>query len=359
MGVKLKLLRKRFQNFNIDINLSIEEGKLVTLLGPSGCGKTTTIQLISGIISPDSGSIFINNNDITRLPVWLRNIGIVFQDYALFPHLNVFENIAYGLKARKISKNIIIEKVNEMLELVHLKGYNKRSVDSLSGGEKQRVALARALAPSPELLLLDEPLSALDAKLRTILRREIRRIQKKLGITTIYVTHDQDEALSISDRIILLNSGRVEQEGTPWEIYNKPGTLFSAEFLGESNIIPCTADRILDSGKITFSTADPDLNISLNFGNNIVIGEKYLIFFRPQDTEVIKVKNRNQLTNSISGTIIGTEYFGRYMTVKFKKGGLVINTEIAVGSEMDSLKIKTGENIIVSIDPGKCWIIKE
>jgi len=359
MGVKLQSLKKSFQNFNIDINLSIEEGELVTLLGPSGCGKTTTIQLISGIIIPDNGSIFINNKDVTRLPVWLRNIGIVFQDYALFPHLNVFENIAYGLKARKISKNLIIDKVNEMLELVHLKGYSKRSIDSLSGGEKQRVALARALAPAPELLLLDEPLSALDAKLRTILRREIRRIQKKLGITAIYVTHDQDEALSISDRIILLNSGRVEQEGTPWEIYNKPGTRFSADFLGESNILPCIANVNSSSGDIIFSTVDSEVNISLAFRKNIVNGEKYLLFFRPQDTEVIKEKNKNQLNNFISGTIIGTEYFGRYMTIKIQKGGLIINTEISVGSEMDSLKVKTGEKIIVSIDPGKCWLIKE
>ena len=359
MGVKLQSLKKSFQNFNIDIDLSIDEGKLVTLLGPSGCGKTTTIQLISGIISPDNGSIFINNKDVTRLPVWLRNIGIVFQDYALFPHLNVFENIAYGLKARKISKNIIINKVNEMLELVHLKGYSKRSIDSLSGGEKQRVALARALAPSPELLLLDEPLSALDAKLRTILRREIRRIQKKLGITTIYVTHDQDEALSISDRIILLNSGRVEQEGTPWEIYNKPGTRFSADFLGESNILPCFANINSNLRDVIFSTKDPEVNISLAFRKNIVKGEKYLLFFRPQDTGVIKGDNIKQTNNFISGIIIGTEYFGRYMTVKVQKGELIINTEISVGSEMDSLKVKIGEKLIVSIDPEKCWLIKE
>jgi len=359
LGVKLKLIKKSFQNFNLDINLSIEEGKLVTLLGPSGCGKTTTIQLISGIIKQDNGSILINNKDVTRLPVWSRNIGIVFQDYALFPHLNVFENIAYGLKARKINKTVIIDKVDKMLELVHLKGYNKRSIDSLSGGEKQRVALARALAPEPELLLLDEPLSALDANLRTILRREIRRIQKKLGITTIYVTHDQDEALSISDRIILLNNGKVEQEGTPWEIYNKPGTLFSAKFLGVSNIIPCTADKILNPGEVTFSTIDSEVSISLKFRNNMVIGEKYLLFFRAQDTEVIKLKNKNQLTNFISGTIIGTEYFGRYMTVKLQKGKLIINTEISVESEMDSQKVKTGEELTVSINPEKCWLIKE
>jgi len=359
LGVKLQLIKKSFNNFNIDINLSIEEGKLVTLLGPSGCGKTTTIQLISGIISPDNGSIFINNKDVTKLPVWLRNIGIVFQDYALFPHLNVHENIAYGLKSRKINKSLILKKVNEMLELVHLNEYNKRSIDSLSGGEKQRVALARALAPSPELLLLDEPLSALDAKLRTILRREIRRIQKKLGITTIYVTHDQDEALSISDRIILLNSGKVEQEGTPWEIYNKPGTRFSADFLGESNIIPCIANVKSSSGDIILSNGDSEVNINMAYRKNIVIGEKYLLFFRPQDTEVIKGKNKNQINNFISGTIISTEYFGRYMTVKIQKGEIIINTEISVGSEMDSLKVKTGEKIIVSFNPEKCWLIKE
>ena len=358
MGVKLESIQKTFQNFNLDINLNIEEGKLVTLLGPSGCGKTTTIQLISGILSPDKGKIFINNKDVTTLPVWLRNIGIVFQDYALFPHLNVFENISYGLKARKMNKNLIHNKVNEMLDLVHLIGYGKRSIESLSGGEKQRVALARALAPSPELLLLDEPLSALDAKLRTILRREIRSIQKKLGITTIYVTHDQDEALSISDSIILLNSGRIEQQGTPWEIYNKPGTHFSADFLGESNIIPCIATVKSNSETIKLNTADSGIKFSLTYRKTIVNGKRYLLFFRPQDTKIIKEENTNQGFNCISGKIIDAEYFGRYMAVKIKKGELVINTEIFIGKENDIQKVRIGETITIFIEPDKCWLIK-
>ena len=260
MGVIVKDLKKRFEDFNIDVNLTINKGELITLLGPSGCGKTTLIQLISGILTPDNGDVIINDNNVSKLPVWLRDIGIVFQDYALFPHMNVKSNIAYDLKARKKESSLITRKVSEMLELVHLAGFGERNIDSLSGGEKQRTALARALAPSPKLLLLDEPLSALDARLRTILRREIRSIQQELGITTIYVTHDQEEALSISDRIVVMNDGRIEQIGTPWDIYNHPSTNFSADFLGDSNKIQCIVEDISTKEVIYLKSADPEVS---------------------------------------------------------------------------------------------------
>ncbi|MCF7945731.1 MAG: ABC transporter ATP-binding protein [Spirochaetia bacterium] len=235
-------LKKTYPEFNLEISLTAESGTLVSLLGPSGCGKSTTLSLITGIENPDYGSITLNNKELTGIPTWSRNIGLVFQNYALFPNMSVYQNISYGLRVRKYSRAEIRERVFELLRLVGLDNYENRSCALLSGGEQQRVALARALAPNPELLLLDEPLSALDAKLRLRLREEIQRIQQELHITTVYVTHDQDEALSISDKIIVMNSGRTEQEGAPEDIYRRPETLFSGTFIGDSSIIPVHCD---------------------------------------------------------------------------------------------------------------------
>ncbi len=357
MGVKLEGIKKSFEDFYIDINLNINNGELITLLGPSGCGKTTSIQIIAGIINPDKGNIYINGKNVTSTPIWLRNIGIVFQDYALFSHMNVFENIAYGLKARKLKKIEINQKVSEMLELVHLNGYEKRNIDFLSGGEKQRIALARALAPSPELLLLDEPLSALDARLRTILRREIRNIQQKLGITTIYVTHDQEEALSISDRIVVMNNGRIEQTGTPWNIYNKPASKFSADFLGDSNKIPCIAEKISAENGIFLKSIDNELNFKIPYRENVKEGKKYLLFFRPQDTSIIANKKDKSLDNIITGKVVSSEYFGRYRAVKLFCNSTIINTEITGRNNDSPESYKKDSSITVSIDPAKCWLI--
>lgn len=357
MGVKLKEIQKSFDNFHLNINHEIKNGELVTLLGPSGCGKTTSIQIISGIISPDTGNIFINGKNVTNTPIWQRNIGIVFQDYALFSHMNVYENIAYGLKAKRRKKAYITDKVFEMLDLVHLSGYEKRDIGSLSGGEKQRIALARALAPSPELLLLDEPLSALDAKLRTILRREIRNIQKKLGITTIYVTHDQEEALSISDRIILMNNGRIEQAGTPWDIYNKPASRFSADFLGDSNKIPCITEKVSKIEGISLKSKISRHKFVIPFRENIKEGMDYLLFFRPQDTRVLKDGNVSA-ENTIDGKIASSEYFGRYRAVKLICDSNIINTEISGGINEFPEVYKKGNCITVKIDPDRCWLIK-
>ncbi|MFW5715297.1 MAG: ABC transporter ATP-binding protein [bacterium] len=232
-------LQRSFADFRFKADIHAAEGELVCLLGPSGCGKTTGLQLIAGILAPDQGNIFLGRKDITALPPWKRNIGLVFQDYALFPHMTVYENIAYGLKQKGASKAEIRRRIDDLLELVELPGYAQRRPEQLSGGEKQRVALARAVAPSPALLLLDEPLSALDARLRTQLRREIRNIQKRIGLTTIYVTHDQEEALSLSDRIIVMRNGTIQQSGTPQELYNTPKNEFVARFIGNSNLVPC------------------------------------------------------------------------------------------------------------------------
>jgi len=219
-----------------NVSFHVEKGEFFSLLGPSGCGKTTTLRLIAGFEKPDKGEIYIGETLVNELPPEKRNVGIVFQNYALFPHMTVFDNIAFPLKIRGLSKEEIRRRVKELLELVRLEGLENRYPRQLSGGQQQRVALARALARDPEILLLDEPLSNLDAKLRVTLRYEIRRVQKEVGITAIYVTHDQEEALSISDRVAIMNMGRIEQIGTPEEVYSNPQTYFVADFLGLKNI---------------------------------------------------------------------------------------------------------------------------
>jgi ABC-type Fe3+/spermidine/putrescine transport system ATPase subunit len=221
------------------VHLEVSEGEFFSLLGPSGCGKTTLLRLLAGFEPASEGRIFIDGRDVTSLPPEKRRVGMVFQNYALFPHLTVHENIAYGLKANGVSRLTIDEKVEEMLDLVDLEGFGHRDVHSLSGGQQQRVALARALAPQPRVLLMDEPLSNLDARLRLQTRNEIRELQHRLGMTTIYVTHDQAEAFALSDRLAVMEKGEILQAGSPYEIYRNPKTLALAEFLGEINLLPC------------------------------------------------------------------------------------------------------------------------
>lgn len=220
-----------------NITLNIKKNEFLTMLGPSGCGKTTTLRIIGGFEYPSSGQLLFEGTDIINLPPYKRKVNTVFQKYALFPHLNVFENIAFGLKIKKLDPKIISKKVGRMLELVSLSGYERRSVNSLSGGQQQRVAIARALVNEPEVLLLDEPLGALDLKLRKDMQLELKAMQKSLGITFVYVTHDQEEALTMSDTIVVMNEGRIQQTGTPESIYNEPINAFVADFIGESNII--------------------------------------------------------------------------------------------------------------------------
>jgi len=220
-----------------EVNLQINEGELVTLLGPSGCGKTTTLRMIAGFEFPTSGKIILDGQEINSLPPHKRGMSMVFQSYAIFPHLDVFENIAYGLNVQKLPKKQIAERVNRVLELVHLEGYGHRAPNQLSGGQQQRVALARALVMEPKVLLMDEPLSNLDAKLREEMRTEIRRIQKELNITSVYVTHDQIEAMTLSDKIVVMDQGLIQQIGSPMEIYRQPQTKFVANFIGRANFV--------------------------------------------------------------------------------------------------------------------------
>lgn len=238
-SVKLDHISKKFGTARgVDnVNIHIKPGEFFTFLGPSGCGKTTTLRMIAGFYYPTQGNIFFDERDITTLQPDKRNIGMVFQNYALFPHMTVFENIAFGLEVRRLPKSEMKEKVERAQKLVHLEGYGDRKINELSGGQQQRVALARALVIEPSILLLDEPLSNLDAKLREETRLEIKRLQLELGVTTIYVTHDQTEAMAMSDRIMVMNKGIVQQVGTPQEIYNRPVNHFVASFIGEANII--------------------------------------------------------------------------------------------------------------------------
>ena len=233
-------INKSFSDTHVvyDFNLSAQQGEFISFLGPSGCGKTTTLRMVAGFELPTSGKITLDGKDMTLVPPNKRNVGMVFQSYALFPNMSVADNIGYGLMVAGKPKAEIAQRVNEMLSLIHLEEFAKRYPTRLSGGQQQRVALARALAIRPHVLLLDEPLSALDAKIRVELRQEIRRIQRQLGITTIYVTHDQEEALSISDRIVVMNEGKIEQIGTSSEIYNFPKTEFVANFVGQLNLLP-------------------------------------------------------------------------------------------------------------------------
>jgi putative spermidine/putrescine transport system ATP-binding protein len=237
--LELNRLVKKFGNTAVvdRVDLTVDRGEFITLLGPSGCGKTTILRMIAGFEYPNGGSIVLAGNEITHLSPNRRNVGMVFQAYALFPNMNVADNIGFGLKVKGMPRAKREQRVGEMLSLIGLAGYEKRFPFELSGGQQQRVALARALAPSPGMLLLDEPLSALDAKIRVSLRQQIREIQRELGITTIFVTHDQEEALSISDRIVVMNAGRVEQVGPPYEIYNRPATKFVATFVGQLNTL--------------------------------------------------------------------------------------------------------------------------
>ena len=247
ISLEIKEIKKSFTEEEAvldNISLKISKGEFITLLGSSGCGKTTTLRIIAGLEQPDAGSVWLDGREVTGLEPNQRNVNTVFQNYALFPHMNVAENIGYGLKLKKVPKSEIRKKVSQMLELVQLEGYEKRKPSELSGGQKQRVAIARALVNNPEVLLLDEPLGALDLQLRRAMQIELKHLQKKLGITFIYITHDQEEAINMSDRIAVMKDGRIEQIGTPDEIYNHPKTSYVATFVGNANILHGAAESI-------------------------------------------------------------------------------------------------------------------
>ena len=273
VSVELVGIEKRWEDFTLTVErLKAHDGEFLTLLGPSGCGKTTTLRIIAGLERPDSGKVLFDGRAVNDLPPYERNIGIVFQDYALFPHMNVFKNIAFGLEMRRLPRREVERRVKRALELVGLEGLENRYPEQLSGGQQQRVALARALVVEPEVLLLDEPLSNLDAKIRERVRGEIKRIQRELGITTVYVTHDQEEAMAVSDRIAVMNFGRIEQVGKPLELYYSPKTEFVARFLGTSNILDLEAeDGVVKLGSLRLSVG---------------VSGRIKLFFRPESVRI-------------------------------------------------------------------------
>ena len=279
--IEIKNVSKTYGDNTVLNNLSLNRRKneFLTLLGPSGCGKTTTLKILAGFESGDSGKVLFNGEDISNLPPYKRQLNTVFQKYALFPHMNVYENIAFGLKIKKVSKNEIDKKVSEMLKLVALEGFEKRSIDSLSGGQQQRVAIARALVNEPKVLLLDEPLGALDLKLRKEMQSELKRIQQRLGITFIFVTHDQEEALTMSDTIVVMNKGIIQQMGSPEDIYNEPANAFVADFIGESNIVD---GIMLEDLKVEFCN-HVFTCVDKGFNSNEVVD----VVIRPEDIEII------------------------------------------------------------------------
>ena len=279
--IELKNINKAYDDDIIlnDFNLTVKKNEFLTLLGPSGCGKTTTLRIMAGFETPDSGRVIFEDKDITELEPYERQLNTVFQKYALFPHLNVFDNIAFGLKIKKVNPREIETRVKEALRLVNLKNFEKREIESLSGGQQQRIAIARAIVNEPKVILLDEPLGALDLKLRQVMQLELKKIQQSLGITFIYVTHDKEEALSMSDTIVVMNNGKIQQIGSPMDVYNEPKNAFVADFIGESNIIPgiMHEDYLVEFLDTNFKCVDK------GFSKN----EKVDIVVRPEDVELV------------------------------------------------------------------------
>ncbi len=322
-----------------NLNLCINEKEFITLLGPSGCGKTTTLRCIAGFVEPNSGEIVFEGKVINDIPPHKRKVNTIFQRYALFSHLNVFENVAFGPELQKMSKPEIRKTVAEMLELVNLKGFEKRSINSLSGGQQQRVAIARALANKPHVLLLDEPLGALDLKLRKDMQKELKAIQKRLGITFIYVTHDQEEALSMSDRVVVMDKGKIQQIGTPEDIYNEPVNAFVADFIGESNIVDAIMikDYCVKISGVVFDCLDK------GFAPN----EQVEAVIRPEDIEIRKIGEKDTLTGVVTDVVFKGTFYETFVDV----GGfiwLVQTTE----------QHKVGDNIGMYIDADSIHVMK-
>ncbi|MDK0978240.1 ABC transporter ATP-binding protein [Clostridium perfringens] len=339
--IELKGITKSYGKDTIldNLSLNIKKNEFLTLLGPSGCGKTTTLKIIAGFETADSGQVVFENNIINDIPPYERQLNTVFQKYALFPHMNVYENIAFGLKLKKMPKDVIDQKVKEMLKLVALEGYENRDIEALSGGQQQRVAIARALVNEPKVLLLDEPLGALDMKLRKGMQIELKRIQQKLGITFIFVTHDQEEALTMSDTIVVMNKGEIQQMGSPEDIYNEPANSFVAKFIGESNIVDGT---MLDDFKVEFGGRIFDC-VDKGFEKN----EAIEVVIRPEDFEMVKYED-----GMLKGTVTSVIFKGVHYEIEVKDENhtwILHNTKHA----------EIGSKIGLSLDPESIHIMKK
>ena len=340
--LELRNLKKSFTSEEYvlqGINLQIDQGEFVTLLGASGCGKTTTLRIIAGLEQPDSGSVWLEGKDVTNLEPNQRDVNTVFQNYALFPHMNVADNIGYGLKIRKVPKADIKKKVKEMLELVQLEGFEKRKPAELSGGQKQRVAIARALANNPRVLLLDEPLGALDLQLRRTMQLELKRLQKKLGITFIYITHDQEEALTMSDMVVVMKGGNIQQIGTPQDIYNEPNNAFVADFIGESNIIDgvMLRDFRVEFAGQEFTCVD----------KGFAPKEFVQVVVRPEDIQIVPA-----IQGQLTGVVENVIFKGVHYEMHVRQAGfewMIHSTQAA----------QVGELIGMNIGPDEIHIMKK
>ena len=354
--VQLINLKKRYSEVEAlkQFTLEIQSGELFTLLGPSGCGKTTLLRTIAGFNRQDSGNIMIEGLEIDNLPAYRRNIGMVFQDYSIFPHMSVEDNIAFGLRNREVSGQELKTRVSKALETVQLSGLEKRMPNELSGGQQQRVGLARALVIQPKILLMDEPLSNLDAKLRIELREDIRQIQKHLGTTTIYVTHDQEEALVISDRICIMRSGQMVQVGTPWEIYNKPVDHFVASFVGSMIFLPWPLAGMKDQNLDKLREIESFSGLNIDVGGN----DKYQIGIRPE--EVVISKQNSELDSnaiSLSGIVEKISFSGReaQLHVKLIDGNMIMAN---ISSPDESFLEEVGKTIYLEL-PNKAVMFFE
>ena len=339
--IELKNITKSFDGQVVldDISLDIYDNEFITLLGPSGCGKTTTLRLIGGFETPDAGDILFMGQRINDVPPHKRNVNTVFQRYALFPHLNVFENVAFPLRERKVPRDEIQARVEEMLSLVALKGFERRSVTSLSGGQQQRVAIARALVGKPRVLLLDEPLAALDLKLRKDMQQELKKIQKATGVTFVFVTHDQEEALSMSDTIVVMSEGRIQQIGTSVDVYNEPKNAFVADFIGESNILDgvMLADRSVSFSGHTFSCVDA------GFGKNEAVD----VVVRPEDVDIVPEEQ-----GMLRGVVTSVTFMGVHYEVIVDIGGFKWMIQTTDFVDVD-------EHIGLAIEPDAIHIMKK
>lgn len=337
--IELKNISKTFGDNVIlkDFNLTIKKNEFLTLLGPSGCGKTTILRIIGGFEWPNKGRVIFNGKDITDDEPYQRKINTVFQKYALFPHLNVFDNVAFGLKIKKLSKNVIEDKVKQSLKLVGLNNFQNRNIDSLSGGQQQRVAIARALVNEPEVLLLDEPLGALDLKLRQDMQYELKKIQKQVGITFIYVTHDQEEALSMSDTIVVLNDGIIQQKDDPVSIYNEPKNAFVADFIGESNIIK---GKMIEDYKVEFQGHVFDC-VDKGFEKN----EEVDIVVRPEDIKLVRHEGM------INGLVTNEVFYGAHHEMSVDVDGV----EWIIQS---TIKNEVGEKVGLIIEPDLIHVMR-
>lgn len=321
------------------LNLDIRDKEFITLLGPSGCGKTTTLRIIAGFLEPDAGEIVFEGKRINGVPAYKRQVNTIFQRYALFPHLNVYENIAFGLRVKKLKEKEIKETVTEMLSLVNLEGFEKRSVSTLSGGQQQRVAIARAIANKPKVLLLDEPLAALDLKLRKDMQKELRRIQRQLGITFIFVTHDQEEALTMSDRVVVMDKGKIQQIGTPQDIYNEPKNAFVADFIGESNIL----DGVMHNDFSAEFSGHLFECLDKGFSKNETVD----VVVRPEDVDIVPAEK-----GMLKGVVTSVDFLGVHYEIIVDIGGfkwMIQTTD----------ECFVGDNVGLNIEPDAIHIMKK